>query len=1080
MIKQNNNLTYIYETEFSNDNNILCEKNSLNILNVEYGTIDTYINVTNKAKEIFLKDNYFFISKKINLNNIFGDPCFGVEKELRIDVLLDNNIMNIKRICKKETNSRLEDDIIIYEKKNIDNLNVEYGANNTYINVTNKIKNQFFKNKKIFISNAINLNNIFGDPCYGIQKVIKINALINNTPIYICKQEINGYLEDDIVLCEKNELVILNVEYGCNNTYINVTNKVKELYLKNNNLILLKKINLNDIFGDTCSGIQKELKIDVLINNKYVCICEKEINGYLENDIIIICEINNLDFFNIDYDVINIINNSHNFCYNKPYESENLTDISISSFNTYSYYCEDSFINEDEILNNLPRGHHNSKQKINIDMLEKFILLIDFSNLGGGTSVFVESIISKYKKYQTFLIARNFNNNIYFTVNDEYELEKSYNNQDAYNLLLFLRGKIEKIFINHTINHSTDFLNNLFNLNINISTITHDFSCIFNEYQICFNDMNNYLNNETKRSCIDINKYDKIITQNKANMYIYSNYIEDKNKIVVTPLPDYKNSNIVVGIIGIISNIKGNEELKKIIDFYKNTNVKIVVFGSTGSYIESFDNNYTYKNINELNYLLLKHKPNIIIELSIWPETYSYTLSLGMITQLPILYLKKQNYCTVEDRLSKYDKAYSFNNIIELDKLIHDKKQDYFYTIEPIIYFNDFWDNYFITNKEKCIDNNLNDNNLNKNVFGINTYCIYFPQFHEFKENNISFYEGFTDIQNLSLLCNSNLKVENLTPSLTELNLNNINDYDYIKNKQILQKQIDIIYDYNISGFAIYYYWFSLNTITNKNTIMESVIDQFFNNSLEMKNRKVFFMWANESWTSNPAFGNTNQKIENDYSDISCIEQNIDNLIKYFKNDNYLKIDNKPVFEIHHPWFMNESDLNLFNHILNNKCLENNFNGVHFIVNAINGSYTNFINKMHHLNYKKKNNTSYDKNKKHTVLDYKNYINNSIEENDNNTIQTLVFDFDNRVRLFKPDKLSVSSVCINNTEFDKIIFIKKIIKKYNKNKSSDVENILLINSWNEWGEKMAIEPSEEYGYYYLNLIKTILENTPKI
>ena len=42
---------------------------------------------------------------------------------------------------------------------------------------------------------------------------------------------------------------------------------------------------------------------------------------------------------------------------------------------------------------------------------------------------------------------------------------------------------------------------------------------------------------------------------------------------------------------------------------------------------------------------------------------------------------------------------------------------------------------------------------------------------------------------------------------------------------------------------------------------MESVVDQFFNNSLDMKNRKVFFMWANESWTSNPAFGNTNEKI---------------------------------------------------------------------------------------------------------------------------------------------------------------------------------------------------------------------------
>ena len=376
--------------------------------------------------------------------------------------------------------------------------------------------------------------------------------------------------------------------------------------------------------------------------------------------------------------------------------------------------------------------------------------------------------------------------------------------------------------------------------------------------------MNNYLNNETKRSCININNYDQIITQNKANIYIYNNFIEDKNKIVVSSLPDFKNPKdlintnndiIVVGIIGMISDIKGKKQLKKIVNFYKNRNdIRIVVFGTTWSYIESFTNEYTYENINEFNNLLVTHKPNIIIELSIWPETYSYTLSLAMITQLPILYLKKNNYCPIEERLSKYDKAYSFSNITELDKLIYDKKQDYFYTIKPIIYFNDFWNNYFITKKEKNISSSLN-----KNVFNINTYCIYFPQFHEFTENNISFYKGFTDTQNLLLLSNSNLNIETLTPSLKELNLNSINDYDYVKNKHILQKQIDIIYDYNISGFAIYYYWFSLNTITNKNIIMENVIDQFFNNSFDMKNRKVFFMWANESWTSNPAFGNRNR-----------------------------------------------------------------------------------------------------------------------------------------------------------------------------------------------------------------------------
>jgi hypothetical protein len=233
-------------------------------------------------------------------------------------------------------------------------------------------------------------------------------------------------------------------------------------------------------------------------------------------------------------------------------------------------------------------------------------------------------------------------------------------------------------------------------------------------------------------------------------------------------------------------------------------------------------------------------------------------------------------------------------------------------------------------------------------------------------------------------------------------------------------------------------------------------------------------MWANESWTSNPAFGNTNEKIENSYSDIKAIEQNIDNLIKYFKNENYLKIDNKPVFEVHHPWFIKEIELCLFYYMLNDKCIKNNFSGIHFIVNAINGKYnnSNFINKMHHLNYKKNTSSRYDKNNQ-IVLDYKTYIDNIDNDKDycDINIQTLVFDFDNRARLFKPDRLKKSTICINNSEFDKTMFIKKILENYKKNKKSDVEKILLVNSWNEWGEKMAVEPSKEYGYYYLNLLR---------
>jgi hypothetical protein len=748
----------------------------------------------------------------------------------------------------------------------------------------------------------------------------------------------------------------------------------------------------------------------------------------------------------------------------------NFSDISMFSSKPVINSSSSNFIKLDDIYENLPRGYHNSKEKINIDVISSCILIIDFNNAGGGTSVFLESILSKYKKYQTFLIARMFDEKIFFTINDEYELEESYEQDKAPLFICNNIDKIEKIFINHTKSHTYEFLDFLFKINKEITTITHDLSLLFNECQIIFNDIDNYIVDSSKSSKININKYDKIITQNIANLHIYNNYIVDKSKIIISPLPDYKfskdlintsNTNIVVGLIGEINDYKGRLELEKIINYYKKSNITIVIFGNSN--LGSFENKYPYKNVHELNKFLMYHKPNVLLELSIWPETYCYTLTLAMLTQLPILYLKKNGYSVVEERLSKYTKSFPFTCISDLDTLINSKKQDYFYTIEPIIYFNEIWDSYFITKKEK--------KNIitKKNKYDIKPYIIYFPQFHEIKENNISFYPGFSDIKNLDLLSKSNMNINIETPSLKEFNLTEFTEYDYMNKKSILQKQIDIIDDYNISGFAIYYYWFSTNTITEQNLIMENVTNQFFDGSIDMKNKKCFLIWANESWTNNPAFGTTNQKIESDYSNPETFEKISENLLTYFKNNTYLKIDNKPVFELHHPWFVTLEQIDIFYNIINNKCIQNDFNGIHFIVNSINGSYDKYLNRCHHFNYKKTKSCFFDYKSKNNFLDYKLYLKNDIREN-KNELQTLVFDFNNKARLFKPDKLCKATTCINNTEINKILFMEKIINKYNKDTQSEVEKILLINSWNEWGEKMAIEPSEEYGYYYLNLL----------
>ena len=494
--------------------------------------------------------------------------------------------------------------------------------------------------------------------------------------------------------------------------------------------------------------------------------------------------------------------------------------------------------------------------------------------------------------------------------------------------------------------------------------------------------------------------------------------------------------------------------------------MKLILFGRCeNTNIEQ----YYYKNIADLNNLLIKHAPNVILEPSSYRETYSYTLTLAMLTQLPILSLYKNFNSTLANRLSSYSKSYIFNSIKEFVDLANTLKQDYLYTIENTIYFNSFWENYFITNKKKILPNN----NINFK-YNIKPYFIYFPQFHEIEENNVTFYKGYNDIVNVIELSKSNHLFANIEqPLLTELGIDTLEKYD-LTDINIIQKQIDILANYNIPGFALYYYWFSENTITHKNMVMEKVINNFFRDEIDMKGQNIFFIWANESWSKNAAFGASgSHNIINDYTPDNIIK-NVENLIVYFKHDNYLKINNKPVFFIYHTHFMTDPELDLFFNILNEKCIEHSFSGVHFVVNSMiqkNPNYQNF-----YLNFNYKNNADaveFDSTNNCGIINYNKYINSSKHVNAN-TIQTLVYDFNNTPRLFIPNRLEHSTVCKENTELDKTIFTKKIIETYSNPEKTEIENILLINAWNEWGEKMTFEPSNKYEYYNINLLYKLL------
>lgn len=330
--------------------------------------------------------------------------------------------------------------------------------------------------------------------------------------------------------------------------------------------------------------------------------------------------------------------------------------------------------------------------------LDAFILIIDFPNFGGGVQFFLQSILQQYKYDNTFIIIRNINNMITCTVNDSYELFRK-PEQAAISWLKSNRSHIKKIFVNHFVGHKPVLINAIFELSIPITTITHDYYMIMNnnsQHHLLCKDIPQFY----KCAPPHLHRYHSIIIQHPSNLCMLDHYIKPHQTIISTPLPDYttsekrmttSNEKIVVGIIGNITEIKGSKIMEKLAAYYKNNpTVHLIAFGSCPS-IKS----YPYKNINELNTLLCIHQPNVLMEASICVETYSYTLSLAMITQLPIIYLYKNGETTVEQRLQDYKHAYPFRTIRECNDLIHEKKQDHFYTIDPTIFYTPFWDQYF-------------------------------------------------------------------------------------------------------------------------------------------------------------------------------------------------------------------------------------------------------------------------------------------------------------------------------------------------------------------------------------------------
>ena len=348
----------------------------------------------------------------------------------------------------------------------------------------------------------------------------------------------------------------------------------------------------------------------------------------------------------------------------------------------------------------------------------------------------------------------------------------------------------------------------------------------------------------------------------------------------------------------------------------------------------------------------------------------------------------------------------------------------------------------------------------------IQPYAIYFPQFHEIRENSTLFYPGMTDIVSLQLYLGEHAHSNLDTPSLDALNLPALTHYDG-SNPALVRRQVELASNWGFRGFAVYFYWFSVNTITHRRQIMEACINNFFQEPLE-NGFKVFFDWANEDWTKNSAFGaagesSSNILIQNVYTREN-FEQLTELLLTYFQHPNYLKLDDKPVLFLHHPWFMTAAEFEMFSVTLKEACVAHGFSGLHLCTNRFSGdgsaaafTATGFKFRP---DYKSGN-----------FPEYESVIQDAIAHPDTASINSMFFTFDNSARMHRPEKPHRLHIITSTPEQQKRL-LHECIAAYQDpaGRKTDLEKIFLVNSWNEWGENMAIEPGSFNGFQYLQML----------
>ena len=373
--------------------------------------------------------------------------------------------------------------------------------------------------------------------------------------------------------------------------------------------------------------------------------------------------------------------------------------------------------------------------------------------------------------------------------------------------------------------------------------------------------------------------------------------------------------------------------------------------------------------------------------------------------------------------------------------------------------------------------------------------AYYLPQFHVIPENNEWWGDGFTEWVNVK-------KAIPLAEGQNQPRIPLNDNYYDLLDIDVIRWQAKLAKQYGVYGFCIYHYWF------NGKLLLQKPIENLLNSSDIQIN--YCLCWANENWTNQWVSG-TNQKmlIEQTYGDEKEWREHLNYFLPYFKDERYIRVDNKPLLVIYRPDLI--ENLNLMLEKWNEWIKKEGFDGICYayqkcdanIFNYQNGRDRNFT---YQIEYQPSKVMEWQRSSmKNIIIKYKRSIfrvlNKLFHTQKFNTIifnhKLSILDYDKSweyILTHKPESEKVvpgAFVDWDNTprkqmrgSFYKGVspekfeyYFKKLIQR-----TKDVykKDMIFVFAWNEWAEGGYLEPDEKYGYGYLEAIYNALNDNNEL